>query len=311
MKIVVVGPGALGCLLAAYLTRKGGHAIWLLDHNAQRAKELARIGLLLEGEEDPVHCPVQATAEPREIGPAELILLCVKAHAVREFLASDHAALFTEESLLIAFQNGIAHLAPLQTQEGPARYALGVTAHGATLLGPGRVCHAGKGPTSVGFIKEEDLEGRACLAAAAQLLSAAGIETKIAPAILSAVWMKLMVNVGINALTALLNCPNGGILELPAARVRLIAAVQEAAAVARAKGIVLEEDPVARALAVCQATARNISSMLQDVRNSRLTEIDAINGAIVQEGRLLSLATPVNEQLVADIKALEARYLIL
>ena len=87
-------------------------------------------------------------------------------------------------------------------------------------------------------------------------------------------------------------------------------AIHEGAAVAEALNISLDHEPVALAMQVCRDTGANISSMLQDVRNNRRTEIDAINGAVVRAGRRLGLAMPENEALVKAIKGIENSYLV-
>jgi 2-dehydropantoate 2-reductase len=105
--------------------------------------------------------------------------------------------------------------------------------------------------------------------------------------------------VGVNALTAIYDCPNGKLLALPKAREMMRLAVLEAAAVAEACGVKISPDPVGRTLAVCRATAGNISSMLQDVRQGRGTEIEAINGEIVRLAATFNIPAPVNKRLTA------------
>jgi 2-dehydropantoate 2-reductase len=128
--------------------------------------------------------------------------------------------------------------------------------------------------------------------------------------IIERVWAKLFINVGINALTAIFNCQNGALLDLPPARAQLAEAVREAVAVAKAMGIPIREEPLGTTLEVCRATAENISSMLQDVRRQRPTEIDAINGAVVDLGKKLGISTRTNEQLVLKVKEMEHNYLL-
>jgi 2-dehydropantoate 2-reductase len=86
-------------------------------------------------------------------------------------------------------------------------------------------------------------------------------------------------------------------------------AVREGRQVAEKIGIVLADDPLTTTLEVCRATAANISSMLQDVRAGRPTEIEAINGALIRKAAELGLATPVNTELVRQIKAIEQGFL--
>jgi 2-dehydropantoate 2-reductase len=111
-------------------------------------------------------------------------------------------------------------------------------------------------------------------------------------------WGKLAVNAGINALSAILNVPNGELLARPEALRLMEQAANEVAAVARAKGIALPfADAAAEARRVAAATASNLSSMLQDVLRGAPTEVEAINGAVVREGVRAGVPTPVNEEL--------------
>ncbi|MFA6497736.1 MAG: 2-dehydropantoate 2-reductase [Desulfurivibrionaceae bacterium] len=302
-RVAVVGPGALGCLLATTLCRTSGD-IWVLDHDSQRAALLQHSGLTLERAGRIEHFPIQATADAQRIGPVGLVLLCVKSPAIARTLPS-LLPLFTENTLLLAWQNGIGHLPVLLEAQLPGAVALAVTSLGAHLVGPGRVRFGGAGVTSLGFLGEASPEARQALQEAAELFRRAGLEMRGEADILVQVWNKLLVNVGINALSAINNCENGELLENERALALLRAAVLEAARVAQAKGIAIAPDPVARTIAVCQATAGNISSMLQDVRANRQTEIEAINGAVLEEARRLGIPAPVNTELFAAVKALE------
>lgn len=309
MKIAVIGPGSLGCLLAASIACRSDHDVWLLDHDPERAAQIGE-HVFLEEEGNTFSCPVKATCSTSEIGTAHLILLCVKSGDVQKAL-KEAASLFSGSSLLITFQNGIGHLQALEEIAVHGAVALGVTSHGATLAGPGHVRHAGKGPTRIGYLPGVvGVNDAARVTAAATLLTKSGIKTESVPNIIEYVWSKLLVNVGINALTAIYACPNGQLLKNEDARNRLERAVVEAAMVARAKGITVESDPLEAAFTVCQATADNISSMLQDVRKKRPTEIDAINGAVVQEARILGIPVPENEKIVREIKEIERKFLL-
>lgn len=308
MKIVVIGPGALGCLLAASIAIRTDHEIWLQDHDPDRATQLSKRGLLLEENGHRLNCPIKATADPAEIGAADIIFLSVKSHAVAEVL-SKVSFLLSEKCLLLALQNGIGHLDILQERMHSNCWAIGVTAQGATLTGTGSIHHAGRGISRIGFLHAADDHASVLLKKTAALLNMAGIETETVPNILDHVWDKLLVNVGINALTAVSGCQNGELPESPSLRKRLTDAVNEAASVARAKGVRIGADPVAATIEVCRATAKNISSMLQDIRRQRFTEIDAINGAVVHEARLLGIPVPENERLVHEVKNLEAHFI--
>jgi 2-dehydropantoate 2-reductase len=121
---------------------------------------------------------------------------------------------------------------------------------------------------------------------------------KVSENVLGLIWTKLIVNIGINALTAVTGLKNGRIADFPETEALMKAAVEEAHAVARGKGITLEiESPFEHTRAIAVRTAENRSSMLQDILAKRTTEIAVINGAIVEEGERLGIPTPVNSVL--------------
>lgn len=304
MRIVVVGPGALGSLFAARLILHGKHEVTLLDHDHQRAALLNRQGLLFDTEGATRRLPLSVSTDPADLAGAELVLLCVKAYAVPGVLPRLEPHL-GPAALLLAFQNGIGHLGHLAVLDAACSWGIGVTTEGATMAASGHVRHGGHGITRLGFLTPASGQVLQRLNAIAALFTAAGLASEVAAAIREHLWQKLLVNAGINALTALYDCPNGALLDRPDAQAQLVAAVQEGAAVAAAEGVVLGGDPVAATLKVCRDTAANISSMLQDVRKGRRTEIDAINGAVVAAGARLGISTPVNAELARRIRALE------
>jgi 2-dehydropantoate 2-reductase len=145
------------------------------------------------------------------------------------------------------------------------------------------------------------------MATLVELFNTCGLPAELSENLDALVWGKLVVNAGINALTALLCVPNGALAASADARALMAGAVAEAAAVAQARGTVLPyHDPLAHTLAVAHSTSTNHSSMLQDVLRGSPTEIDAINGAVAREGLRLGVPTPVNSMLAALVRALEA-----
>jgi len=308
MRFVIIGPGALGCLFAASISADHKHEVWILDHNRERAELLDKNGLSLQDGSDEKICPIRATVNAAEIPTAHCILLCVKSHQVQAAIEQNNA-LFQTVPLTIALQNGIGHLETLAELLPNGKWSVGITAQGANLLEPGRVRHGGNGLTSLGFLDTPSPVAKKNLQQIATALTEAHIETVIEQDIRSKIWQKLLVNVGINALTAIHNCANGELLNSENTRHRMHMAIAEGAAVAEALGVNLDHDPISLAMKICQDTGKNISSMLQDVRHQRRTEIDAINNAIVHQGHRLDIAVPENEALVQEIRELENGYI--
>lgn len=295
--VLIVGPGAMGLLLAARLARAGVEVV-LLDRDAARAARLEAAGIELEGQG---RVPVQVRADPTGLAP-ELVLLCVKAPDTPGALA----ALGGVPGTVLVLQNGLGRASEVGRRLGdPSRVVGGTTAEGATLLGEGRVRHAGSGPTRLAPLVRE---GHTRAEAAAALLRRAGLEVAAEDDLPRLEWEKLVVNAAINALTGLLGCPNGALLRSPAARGMAQAAAEETGAVARALGVAGDWSPEAirrRWEGVAAATAANHSSTLQDLRRGRMTEVHAINGAVAQAAQELDLAAPVNGALDRLVAALE------
>jgi 2-dehydropantoate 2-reductase len=140
------------------------------------------------------------------------------------------------------------------------------------------------------------------------LFNQAGLETQASDQMEDLIWEKLLVNTGINAITALTGIRNGFIAESPEGRDVCRAAVEEGIQVARARGRSPRTDMVDRVLAVCRATAVNRSSMGQDVDRGKRTEIQSINGAIVRFAEEAGIAAPVNRTLTQLVRLMEDNY---
>ncbi len=303
VRIGVIGSGAMGCLYGAYLSRVA--EVVLFDSWEAHVEAIREQGLFLEELDGSQECfRLPATTKVGEVGEVDLALVFVKSHQTA-WAAEVVRTVLRPEGIALTLQNGVGNREVLARALGEERALQGVTAHGATLLGPGRVRHAGQGPTHLALspVTGEWVER------IAELFQAAGLEVHLSEDLDGLIWGKLLINVGVNALTAILRVPNGHLVENPPAREVMGLAVREAAAVAGAMGVRLPyPDPVGRAEEVCRATAANRSSMLQDVLRGSPTEIDVINGAIVREGERLGLATPVNRLLTLLVKAIEQSY---
>lgn len=304
MKIAIVGPGAIGCLFGGILSR-GGHEVWMVDRQPKRAGLLARRGVWISGVTGEFNARVRATASPREAGEARVVMIAVKSYDTAE-AARGAGPLVGPETTVLTVQNGLGNIEALQEVVGAERVIGGVTSQAATLIAPGQVHHAGLGATAIGEPSGALTER---LTEIAEAFSAAGLHVELTTTLESVVWGKLVVNAGINPVATLAQVRNGGILESTNLRELMSGAVGEAAGVAKAKGMRLaREDMGAYAQEICQRTANNVNSMLQDVNRQRRTEVDAINGAVVREGEATGVAVPINRVLVGLIHGLEETY---
>ena len=302
VKAVIVGPGAIGLLLYALLQRTK-EDIWLLDKDPERAKRLAKSGVRIEGCVSLRLSDVRITAAPASLNDADLWFVCVKSYDTRAAVKG-FAAHVKPEASVCSFQNGLGNLEVLEERFGASRVLAGVTELGATRLEENVVRFCGEGETVFGRL---DQSMSVVLKDLRDLFVRSRLPVRIARDVTAVLWSKLVVNAGINALTAILRVPNGVLLDHEGSRRLMKEAVREAYNVARRKRIrLLYDDPVAKAESVCEATAGNRSSMLADVLGRRRTEADAINGAIVRYGENLNVKIPVNAMLLDIIKTIES-----
>ncbi len=303
MKTVIMGAGAMGSLFGGLLASKG-EEVWLVDIWKEHVETLSSRGLIIEAGEKVQTIPVQATTDAATIGKADLVLYFVKTYHTEQAV-QDSLSLEKDETLFLTLQNGLGNEEILCRHVDRKKVILGVTGQGATLLGPGRIRHAGRGKTYVG-----ELNGKVTdrITRIAQMFQKAGIETETSFRIHDLVWEKLFVNVGLNALAALTGLKNGQILDHPETLRLLEALVSEAVEVARGKGIEVTGNPLDRVKAVLEATRENRCSMGQDLDRKRRTEIDAINGAVVREAERLGISVPYNRMITDLIKVIEKSY---
>lgn len=301
LNIVIFGVGAMGCLFGSYLSPLA--PVTLFGDWVEQIETIRRTGLNIahiDGSHS--HHALQATDNLDDVPAADIVLLLVKSYQTDEAV-EQIATILKPDGLAITLQNGLGNFEKLAQTVGQERAGLGVTTQGATVLGAGRLRHAGDGPTHLAAGPEQ-IDKITQLAA---LFNRAGLETHVVEQVDSLVWGKLAINTGINPLTALLEVPNGLLVDYEALRQVMSAAANETVAVAAAMNIQLPfDDATQRTIEVCRATAGNYSSMLQDVQRDAPTEIEAICGAVVRWGQKTGVSTPVNEVLLQLVKAKEA-----
>ena len=291
MKISVVGPGAMGCLFAARLALAGFKTV-LVDYNAERARRLAKSGLTIDGD------PETHTGSPRvtvEIPPRQdLVILLVKAYSTRAVRLPPGVPVLT-------LQNGLGNAETLCEMAGNSHVLAGTTSEACTYISEGHVRHVAPGTTTIGSWTSCPAEP------VVEALGKAGFRVRLTSSPGSAIWEKAAASAGINPLTALLDVTNGRLVEIPEARQLLRDLVVEAAKVAATEGYRFDFSLVEQAEEICRATAANVSSMLQDRRAGRKTEIEAISGEIIRRAELASLPVPRTRVVWQLLKSIEDR----
>jgi len=300
--ITIIGPGALGILFGVKLS-KSGHSVSILDYRPERSEILNKKGLALRKEEQQITARPLVTTDPLSVEPPDYILVLVKAYQTKNILSS-LAVIYMDKALVISLQNGIGAGDIIAETVPPENICLGTTTHGANKISDNIAVHAGTGPTIIGpFLPCTKPSAR--IAAFSEILNKAGFSTDTVRDIYPHLWRKLIINIGINPLTALTGLRNGMLLEHPEIRKIQKIAVQEAYNILKASGIDLEMDLdscMELVRTVCQKTRDNISSMLQDRINHSETEIDFITGAIIKKAEKIGLSAPANRILNSLVK---------
>jgi 2-dehydropantoate 2-reductase len=300
MKIYLIGSGAIGSLFAAYLA-KSGMDLTLVARNLKVVEQIRRDGLRVTGVRGDLSVNVPILTEVRDDPRADLALICVKAYDTAA-AALQHDVLLQGAKTIVSLQNGIGNVEELAGRFGEDKILAGSTTMGAFVTGPGSIHHAGEGETIIG-------EPRGGISADTQRVAdafcAAGLPTAASENINKPLWTKLCVNVGINAMCALLRVRNGVLAEYDSTKSIMRAAVAEAQKVGAQMGVDLDLDEMQNlTVEISRKTANNRSSMLTDILGDRRTEIDYINGAVVRMGRENKIATPVNKVLANLVIAL-------
>lgn len=291
MKVCIIGPGAMGCLFAARLSRSGIRTT-LVDFRKERIRRLSASGITvkdLDGEFTE-HVRVVSSVPSDQ----QLIIVLVKSYSTRDLQIPVGTPVLT-------LQNGFGNAETLCSMVGSHLVLAGVTYEAATLLGEGLVAHTATGITRLGSWTSCSTE------VAERVLKRSGFTVELTEAPGQAIWEKVVINSAINPLTAILGVPNGKLLEIPEARQLMRDLVVEGAKAATSEGYRFPYSLVEKTEEVCAETKDNISSMLQDIRAGKRTEIDAICGEILNRAQLTGLPAPRMRVVWQLLKALEKR----
>lgn len=304
MKIAILGAGAMGSLYGGLLS-EAGNQVWLIDVWQEHVDAINQDGLQIDGlGGGKIIKNIKASTKTDDVGIVDCALIFVKS-IYTDLAVAQNKAIIGENTIILTLQNGLGNVEKINQVVDEKNIIAGTTAHGATMIGPGKIKHAGQGKTIIGELDGKETER---IVELGKTFNDAQLDTSTSNNVIGLVWDKLLVNIGINALTAITGLKNGSLVQSEETEWILEESVKEAQAVANAKGVKLSyEDPVGHTKKVCELTAANRSSMLQDVERERETEIDMINGAIVREGKKVNIATPVNQVLTNLIKV-KTRY---
>ena len=235
---------------------------------------------------------------------ADLVVVFVKSTFTEDALR-DNKKLFGDKTLVMTLQNGAGNDRKIAKYVNKKNIIIGTSKHNSVNLGGGKVRHSGSGETTIG----SNLENNTNLDKIQAILEESGFKVEKTNDIQRVIWSKLFVNLSINTFTAITRAPIGSMIENKYAWDFAEKMICEAVDVAEADGTHFSYREVLNMVHhVCEDAGKGYSSMSQDVMNCRLTEIDAINGAIVEQAKLYNVKVHYNSLIVDLIHAIEGAY---
>lgn len=291
-KIFILGAGAIGSACGARLC--GKNDVTLIARK-EHADAISKNGLVVKGEMAGT-IPIKADTEIRGIPPNSLIILTTKVHDSEKALRPV-VKLLKKDTVLLILQNGIGNEEIVKrVVGGKCIVERGVLHFGAEFLKPGEVTIM-KGWVTLG---NTELGRRI-----AKLFNESGLETRVVDDLKKDAWRKLVANCVVNPLSAILEARDYEVVAPSLEKLR-DDIVDECIQVARAEGVEFE-DGLRKSIDDELSKLQNYSSMYQDLVKGRKTEIEFLNGKVVELGRKHSIPTPVNSAIVSLIKFLEER----
>jgi len=306
MKIAIFGVGAMGSVYAG-LMAEAGHEIWAVDIWREHVDAIEQSGLRVEGASgDRVVPGIHATTNAEDVGDCDLYVLATKASGVGP-AAKKIAPLMGPESMVITIQNGLGAGERIAEFMDTDRVLLGVAdGFGASMKGPGHVHHS-----AMNLIRVGEMNGGMSdrLQRITDVWQQAGFNAKAFADIDQLIWGKYICNAAFSGPCTVFDRTLGELMADPASWSIAQGCALEVFALGQAKNIAFTfDDPIDYVTAFARKMLDARPSMLLDHHARRPSEIDAINGMVVELGQQLDIATPYNEVLSAVIRQREADF---
>lgn len=304
MKVVIIGAGAMGCLYGAYLSKN--NEVVMLDSYEPQVEALNANGItvLEEDGQEYSYKNIKAFKSGTYHEAADLVVVFVKSTFTEDALL-ENKNLFANHTIVMTLQNGAGNDRKIAKYALKDNIVIGTSKHNSVNMGGGKIRHSGTGETTIG----SNTDSKETLTVIEKLLSESGFKAEITDDIQRIIWSKLFVNLSINTFTAITRSPIGSMIDNKYAWDFAEKMICEAVDVAEADGTHFSYMEVLNMVHhVCEDAGKGYSSMSQDVMNCRRTEIDAINGAIVEQAKMYNVPVPYNSLIVDLIHAIEGAY---
>ncbi|WP_346777925.1 2-dehydropantoate 2-reductase [Paraburkholderia sp. Ac-20340] len=303
MDVAILGAGAMGSLFGGLLA-EAGHDVTLVDIDDAHLEAIRRDGLRMAtdaGERVVTKLHV-CRPEAAQRAPELLIVFTKTMHTEAALAAA--SALIGPHTTVLSLQNGLGNVERLARSVPRERILVGVTTWPADKPAAGRVNSHGSGMIR---LMSADGEKRESVLRTVAALNSAGLACSADTDVWITIWEKVAFNAALNSLCAVTQCTVGELSNVPDGPELALKIVAEVAALARTSGVAVDEahivDNVRHALANHRS---HRPSMLQDVLAGRKTEIEAINGAVVEAARAVPMAVPCTQTLLQLVRLVDA-----
>ena len=310
-KVVIVGPGAIGTLFAFYL-KSGGIPVALAGRNPRQkdriSAEIIRVNTGSNKFRETTIERIVGRRNPLMLTP-DYVIFAVKAYDT-EKAAKQWKSLVGRNTFVVSLQNGLGNLEILRRHFVVDKLIIAVTSEASFLSSYGKIRHTARGITKVAPVVRSSLPAAKRFA---EMLQGVGLEAMTKNHAQDILWGKLVANSAINALSTITGLSNGDLLSSESLRKLLSEIATETYRVGHKVARVNPDlegaaDASAYVLKAAATTARNKSSMLQDILRGKRTEVDFINGAVCRVATSRTgFKAPLNEALYNLVKALEGR----
>lgn len=297
MNIVIMGAGAIGSLFGALLSKNNN--VTLIGRK-NHIESINKSGLLIEGKTK-LNVKINAEISVDNIKDTpDLLILTVKSYDTESAIIQAWN-IIEKDTIVLSLQNGLDNLEKIKNYVEPKNTMVGITTHGAFYSKPGIIKHTGKGATIIGELNGQKTKRAGEIS---KIFNEAGIEVSISEDIVREIWLKAIVNSCINPITAFFQCKNGYLLENQILKKLVEIICEESARIAHSNGLIVSYDEIIKKTKdVIKKTSENYSSMLQSILHNQKTEIDSINGKLVEIGKKNNIAPIMNEMLTYSIKS--------
>jgi len=291
MRIAIMGAGGVGGCLGGLLG-KAGNDVWLIVRG-EHLEAIRANGLKLVRPDTEFVVQVNATNNPAEVGPVDLVLFTVKTYQNRHVITT-LKPLMGHETSVITLQNGVESHEQLGAVLGPSNILPGAYWASSHILSPGVIGEDVPAQISFGEIDDTDSLRSPDIR---KVFRDAGIETEISLDPLQVLWEKFIVLSALAGITSAAQTRPKELLKYPDARTMFCNAMEESLAVGLAKGINLPDNLVQNSLKYIESLPDFQNSMHGDYEAGRATELEALSGAVIRLGKQIGVKTPVHEFL--------------